>query len=561
MKYRSLCLLLLAVLAVLASTSQADKGSGKPLTSIKGDSSKTKSSKKRSLSRSTVKRMKVKRQGRRKVVSPLVEPAPLPKAVNVTVLTWNMAETSPARDDCDFMEAFQATSDIIVLGIQECENIKPRRHEGSRSRMWRGLQKELYHKNYKCMVQHKIGGLQLAVHVRKPLHKQLIQHVQVLDVACGIGNVLTNKGAICALLRIQDRTLALTNAHFAAHVDKVKERNADFCRVTANIADRAPLDFLHKDSVSANLARERRKAFEKSLKHSDQPWLEHLLHAAGCPTDQQLVRLAERNLGGRAARNGKGHKRLPSAKGTSKSQYRVEDEGLRPPLTRRRHGMRRGKGKGKRPRKGKSLSNKPRRDINTKATGSTGSTGASTDIAAPVVCLDWPFDAVIFFGDLNYRLNLPRLEIEEMKHLMSVDASHSSRLTLTHITDALQSLLNYDQLRREMTNGRVFTRFQEGDIAFHPTFKYDRRSDAFDSSSKFRPPAWTDRVLYFVESAPQLPPSPEDISKSIETGEVPSREVLADVPPMLELLNYESIAATHSDHRPVKAVFRLNLEA
>ena len=44
---------------------------------------------------------------------------------------------------------------------------------------------------------------------------------QVLDVACGVGNVLTNKGAICVLLRVRGKIVALINAHLAAHVGKV----------------------------------------------------------------------------------------------------------------------------------------------------------------------------------------------------------------------------------------------------------------------------------------------------------------------------------------------------
>ena len=49
---------------------------------------------------------------------------------NVTCLTWNMAELSPTEEDCSFMRSFRS-SDMVVLGVQECEDIKPRRHEGN----------------------------------------------------------------------------------------------------------------------------------------------------------------------------------------------------------------------------------------------------------------------------------------------------------------------------------------------------------------------------------------------------------------------------------------------
>ncbi len=48
-----------------------------------------------------------------------------------------------------------------------------------------------------------------------------IQGVQAVEVPCGLGNVLANKGATCVLLRLRGASLALINAHLAAHQDKV----------------------------------------------------------------------------------------------------------------------------------------------------------------------------------------------------------------------------------------------------------------------------------------------------------------------------------------------------
>lgn len=93
-------------------------------------------------------------------------------------------------------------------------------YPGHRSKAWRALQDASLGKTFTCLAQHKMGGLQIAVYAKKNIANK-IQGTQILDVACGVGNVLTNKGAICVLLRIKGKTLALINAHLAAHVGKV----------------------------------------------------------------------------------------------------------------------------------------------------------------------------------------------------------------------------------------------------------------------------------------------------------------------------------------------------
>lgn len=141
---------------------------------------------------------------------------------NISILTWNLAEKSPSKKDCLFLKDYR-NDDIVVLGIQECEDVRPRREEGHRSRAWKILQKAALGKNFTCLAQHKIGGIQTAIYVKKNIINN-IQATQIIDVACGVGNVLTNKGAICILLRMRGRTLALVNAHLAAHIDKVREK-------------------------------------------------------------------------------------------------------------------------------------------------------------------------------------------------------------------------------------------------------------------------------------------------------------------------------------------------
>jgi hypothetical protein len=89
-------------------------------------------------------------------------------------------------------------------------------------------------------------------------------------------------------------------------------------------------------------------------------------------------------------------------------------------------------------------------------------------------------------------------------------------------------LLRHDQLLCSMAEERAFPGFAEGKISFPPTFKFDKNTDDYDTSHKQRIPAWTDRVLF--------------------------------KPSGTRVLEYDCVRdARHSDHRPVFATFKVNM--
>ena len=512
-------------------------------------------------------------------------------SLSLSLVTWNFAEQCPRSEDAAFLKGFRNGSDIVVLGVQECEDIKPRRHEGHRSRAWRHLQKKTFGKGYKCVAQHRMGGLQIAVYGNKNACK-LIQGMQILDVACGVGNVLTNKGGICVLLRIKGQTLALINGHFAAHQTKVSERNADFHRILSSITARAQPRWLVKA-----LAQKR-----KSVKRRGQadPWLEQMFQAVGLPEDkihaQRQAAASSRDLPKRREKADSGSRPLQAkkskiknkgkskskseSKSKSKSKAREEvtlqslipDEvlGFKVKFPSPAAG---GGGDGAKrspiipsikkkkeedvveetasddsdaelPRRGVEKENVRVFSSHDRLQSSFNSRGSSASTASSSVQTrmllpesrnvlpsleDVPFDAIVFLGDFNYRVDLPRLEMEYLAEKATREASVD--------VAQLQRLLEFDQLGRERRLGKVFRGFSEGDIRFLPTFKYDKGSAKFDSSAKARCPAWTDRILYAVAAS--------------NNGQERGMQLL--------LSDYYSIDSRHSDHRPVAAEFLLTL--
>ncbi|CAM8904916.1 unnamed protein product [Rhodiola kirilowii] len=123
---------------------------------------------------------------------------------------------------------------------------------------------------------------------------------------------------------------------------------------------------------------------------------------------------------------------------------------------------------------------------------------------------------VIWLGDLNYRV---ALSYEETRHLLE--------------DNNWDTLLGKDQLNIERAAGRVFNGWKEGHIFFAPTYKYSHNSDSYageieKSKKKRRTPAWCDRILWFGNG--------------------------------IEQLSYIRGESRFSDHRPVCAIFNVEVE-
>lgn len=98
----------------------------------------------------------------------------------------------------------------------------------------------------------------------------------------------------------------------------------------------------------------------------------------------------------------------------------------------------------------------------------------------------------------------------------------------------LDILLENDQLKKSQADGKVFSKYVEGEIKFEPTYKFDAYSDVYDTSEKQRIPAWTDRILY----CKLYPTNVNETGEQLDYGQIEF---------------YGRAELRTSDHRPVVA--------
>lgn len=123
-------------------------------------------------------------------------------------------------------------------------------------------------------------------------------------------------------------------------------------------------------------------------------------------------------------------------------------------------------------------------------------------------------ERIIWLGDLNYRINL---SYEKTRQLIS--------------KKDWSKLVESDQLSREFRKGRAFDGWCEGTLNFPPTYKYELNSEKYcgeDPKVGRRTPAWCDRIL------------------SLGKG--------------MRLLSYRRTDLRLSDHRPVTALYMVEVE-
>ncbi|KMT14685.1 hypothetical protein BVRB_4g074530 [Beta vulgaris subsp. vulgaris] len=155
--------------------------------------------------------------------------------------TWNVAQ---GRASCDSLISWlgcaASDTDVVVVGFQELEMgagvlaMSAAKEtvglEGSAVGQWwlETIGTILDEgSTFERVGSRQLAGLLIAVWVRKSLEAH-VGDVDAAAVPCGFGRAIGNKGAVGLRMRIFDRVMCFVNCHFAAHLEAVNRRNADF---------------------------------------------------------------------------------------------------------------------------------------------------------------------------------------------------------------------------------------------------------------------------------------------------------------------------------------------
>jgi hypothetical protein len=178
-------------------------------------------------------------------------PVPAPPCATVACVTWNLAATSPSSKDAKFVEKLRR-HDLVCICVQELEDLKPRRQPGHRAEAWTALLAEKFPaKTHTIVADQSAGPVRLTILQRKRSKLIKVEACTCGDVACGIGNVLRNKGCAAAFLDLRvryDKTsgsakLLVISAHLAAHAHKANDRDADFHRICRELLPQMPSEW------------------------------------------------------------------------------------------------------------------------------------------------------------------------------------------------------------------------------------------------------------------------------------------------------------------------------
>ncbi|KAF3455195.1 hypothetical protein FNV43_RR05643 [Rhamnella rubrinervis] len=181
--------------------------------------------------------------------------------------TWNVGQGRASHDSLiSWLGSVSSDIGIVVVGLQEVEMgagflaMSAAKEtvglEGSSVGQWwlEMIGKTLDEgSTFERAGSRQLAGLLIAVWVRNNL-KAHVGDVDAAAVPCGFGRAIGNKGAVGLRIRVYDRIMCFVNCHFAAHLEAVTRRNADFDYVYRTMTFSRPTNIFNAAAASASSA-------------------------------------------------------------------------------------------------------------------------------------------------------------------------------------------------------------------------------------------------------------------------------------------------------------------
>ncbi|KAH7387262.1 hypothetical protein KP509_16G012900 [Ceratopteris richardii] len=173
--------------------------------------------------------------------------------IKLLACTWNVSQEKASLKSLDsWLGKGSMEASIVVIGLQEVEMgagalaMAAARETvglaGSDIGQWWLVNIEevlLKKKSFSRVGSRQLAGLLIGVWVTEEIFPY-IGNVEVSAVACGFGRAFGNKGAVAVKMLLFRRTICIINCHFAAHMDGVAKRNADFDHIYHRMSFRRP---------------------------------------------------------------------------------------------------------------------------------------------------------------------------------------------------------------------------------------------------------------------------------------------------------------------------------
>lgn len=196
---------------------------------------------------------------------------------NLKILTgtWNVGQGRASKGSLEsWLRSAVSDVGIIVIGLQEVEmgagflamsavRETVGRDGSAVGQWWLDMIDETLHdmmgkklhegRTFERVGSRQLAGMLIAVWVKDNL-KPYVGDIDAAAVPCGFGRAIGNKGAVGLRLRVYDRIFCFVNCHFAAHLEAVGRRNADFDHVYRTMTFSRPSNLFSAGAAGASSA-------------------------------------------------------------------------------------------------------------------------------------------------------------------------------------------------------------------------------------------------------------------------------------------------------------------